>query len=1082
MVAGTGALEGGGMWGEDAAEHGVANANAGSAIGLGLVSGLSETVSPGGMLIKRIAGVRGISPVTDKVADTFLKRLGTEIPKAMGGEAAQEVFQSFLGILNKKIQDPTVSLTDREAIHEYINSGAAGAAGGLLFGGASAAFPEGQAQTQPAAPPIIDELPPEHTVDDVLDNHNAKTAVETAVAREGIQNAAGPDMTANTVGGVLGQVEPGSNPSVAAPADVSRLFTHIQDMALSLHPKPDEDGKTELPAWVKIKTLKDYDKETGEGVTSVVNSRSAKETLQAVLSNEPLTEKQSKVWSYLKGVAENRAMVAEQGTDTVSGISNLAEDAKASKSLIPSFDPAKHLAGLGNNSPYAPGSKEETGPLGEAPPMQDEQAEPDTHTTANGTVINKMTGEVVKSKEDKTREQVIEEGDRYPLLADTPNEGGDYQQGGAIAGSEAIPALETGTTAEPLPEPSTPKHEVINNTDSVAHGQEMNTNPSEAQKEAENYSMAHVKVDGFDVSIENPAGSTRKGKSPDGKEWESKMMNDYGRIKGTVGYDKDHVDVFFKAGYQGGADTVHIVNQVNQDGTFDEHKVVMGAGSAKAAMGLYNVNYEKGWTGGKSVVSMPVAEFKEWVKGEGPSKGELAGGETFSNTHQEYTEAGEIVANDLPSKPVDDQKTENINDNTPDIIEHTTKKGKSIKGIVRTDITLAEAKEIDKYTFRKDGGFFIREKHLKALEPTSAKSGEKTPESGQKVEDKEEKETDSYHSNDGMNFTDGFNQWFGNSKIVDESGNPLIVFHGTDKQFESFNENEIGSNSGNSGFLGKGFYFSKEKSIALAYGKVKEVYLSIKKPFTITKPLTEKEADILNEASQTYAFDKGNTPDEVYSGLSHGVAAYPDISETLRDGLVNAGYDGVVLVGYKKDEIVAFSPQQIRLAEESKTDQELTNPKPEPKAVKEPEKDIFANNTAFTSDAVKKARERLKAKRNTLSAGFDPELMQDVFIIGGAYFEAGIKNFTEWSKTVLDDIGKEFKEFLPGTYENLRRYPGIDTEGMTPTSEVDSILSGKKEATEPKKETNDLDTATAELKALDTEIEQLYQLRECLSA
>lgn len=46
------------------------------------------------------------------------------------------------------------------------------------------------------------------------------------------------------------------------------------------------------------------------------------------------------------------------------------------------------------------------------------------------------------------------------------------------------------------------------------------------------------------------------------------------------------------------------------------------------------------------------------------------------------------------------------------IVEHVTGKGKTIRGIVRKGITLAEAREIDPYTFKKDGGYFIREKYL----------------------------------------------------------------------------------------------------------------------------------------------------------------------------------------------------------------------------------------------------------------------------------------------------------------------------------------------------------------------------------
>ena len=55
-----------------------------------------------------------------------------------------------------------------------------------------------------------------------------------------------------------------------------------------------------------------------------------------------------------------------------------------------------------------------------------------------------------------------------------------------------------------------------------------------------------------------------------------------------------------------------------------------------------------------------------------------------------------------------------------EIIEHETKKGKIIRGVVRTDLSYAEAKAIDEFTFKKDGGWFIREKHLSNVEPVAA--------------------------------------------------------------------------------------------------------------------------------------------------------------------------------------------------------------------------------------------------------------------------------------------------------------------------------------------------------------------------
>ena len=47
------------------------------------------------------------------------------------------------------------------------------------------------------------------------------------------------------------------------------------------------------------------------------------------------------------------------------------------------------------------------------------------------------------------------------------------------------------------------------------------------------------------------------------------------------------------------------------------------------------------------------------------------------------------------------------------IVEHTTAKGKVIRGVIRTDLSKEQAQKIDPYTWKKDGGFFIREQYLK---------------------------------------------------------------------------------------------------------------------------------------------------------------------------------------------------------------------------------------------------------------------------------------------------------------------------------------------------------------------------------
>lgn len=80
-----------------------------------------------------------------------------------------------------------------------------------------------------------------------------------------------------------------------------------------------------------------------------------------------------------------------------------------------------------------------------------------------------------------------------------------------------------------------------------------------------------------------------------------------------------------------------------------------------------------------------------------------------------------------------------------------------------------------------------------------------------------------------------FYEWFGDSKVVDEQGRPLVVYHGTNSKFSSFDKGKIGSAT-DSGFFGSGFYFTDSKSEAEYYGDIAmPLYLSIQNPLDITE-------------------------------------------------------------------------------------------------------------------------------------------------------------------------------------------------------------------------------------------------------
>ena len=149
------------------------------------------------------------------------------------------------------------------------------------------------------------------------------------------------------------------------------------------------------------------------------------------------------------------------------------------------------------------------------------------------------------------------------------------------------------------------------NTEIERQELEVNTDPTEEQKEAGNYKMGHVKINGFDVTIEQPKGSVRSGTDQYGKEWSVTMHNTYGYIRGTKGKDGDHIDVFVGPNPESG--NVFVIDQVNHDGSFDEHKVMVGFDSIDEAKAAYLSNYEDGWNGLGNITGVELEDFRKWV-------------------------------------------------------------------------------------------------------------------------------------------------------------------------------------------------------------------------------------------------------------------------------------------------------------------------------------------------------------------------------------------------------------------------------------------------------------------------------------
>lgn len=145
---------------------------------------------------------------------------------------------------------------------------------------------------------------------------------------------------------------------------------------------------------------------------------------------------------------------------------------------------------------------------------------------------------------------------------------------------------------------------------------EVDTHPTDKQKEAGNYKKGHVQVGTFNVTIENPKGSIRSGIDANGNRWETAMQNTYGYIRGTKGVDGDHIDVFLADDIDGwDGRRVFVIDQYNEDGTFDEHKVMLGFNDEADAQRAYLSNYEAGWADSRKIVctSVNMEDFEKWI-------------------------------------------------------------------------------------------------------------------------------------------------------------------------------------------------------------------------------------------------------------------------------------------------------------------------------------------------------------------------------------------------------------------------------------------------------------------------------------
>jgi hypothetical protein len=133
-----------------------------------------------------------------------------------------------------------------------------------------------------------------------------------------------------------------------------------------------------------------------------------------------------------------------------------------------------------------------------------------------------------------------------------------------------------------------------------------------------------------------------------------------------------------------------------------------------------------------------------------------------------------------------------------------------------------------------------------------------------------------YNQTQDQTKTPAFKKWFGDSKVVDENGEPLVVYHGTDKEFKKFDKKKT---------IGGQFWFTNKKDLiekgevgAAGKGRIIESYLSIKNP-----------------------------------------AGWNEYDKLSLDQIIQQGFDGIILEESDQNTYIAFEPTQIKSVENKGT-------------------------------------------------------------------------------------------------------------------------------------------------------------------
>lgn len=586
---------------------------------------------------------------------------------------------------------------------------------------------------------------------------------------------------------------------------------------------------------------------------------------------------------------------------------------------------------------------------------------------------------------------------------------------------------------------------------------ETDTNPTDGQKEAGNYKKGHVKVAGFNISIEQPRGSVRSGTDANGKKWSVTMNNTYGYMTDNVGVDGDHLDVFLSNDIDSwDQQNVYVVDQYNLDGTFDEHKVMLGFNDRDDATDAYFSNYDSSWRTSKRKIitsTVPMDIFKKWIESSNRKTKPIAEYSLVKEHLQKW-----IDENLYDKSPFGQFVEDSGNDVVPNGVTPSAiiKFAEKMFGMYdsQTDdypsykakVTSVEVPADKLYQSEKEWFHLVKGNYVSVTDGKNERSYELVAHKDAQGHLKSVSVV-KYHDFDGKEKADSdkaADTVADETQINDYTVEPAkyTTKRGKvlDMQLVKFAD-ELGEKQSAAVSLAKslkGWYDKKQGGFMMR---------SIEDAKKLTDAVLGEDSEALEDAKPLSLQDMKDSvfPDDEF----HGGDTVWSIPHGENKVILMAHHmqmpDGRSFIqSYSFTDGTSATAQQVEKAHVKKKGKSSVEEEKKDKPSAKETKKNPSGNVLVTDEQYEELKKRMRMKlRGQLNMGLDPQIMEIGSMMAVYHIERGARKFTEYAKRMIEDMGDDIRPYLKVFYNSARDLSkafnyGLDKE-MNSYAEVEDF-------------------------------------------